>query len=333
MSETMGKSLEERVREWIGNEGYPLEFGVAKKFNDAGFSVSQGRYVRDRNSDVLREIDICAYVSSIHPPPRRHLLRSYYVVECKWSKDKPWVVFTNEQSMATSACIAQSISSSLGSAILWKEAGLEELQSLAMFSTPKRAGFNGRQAFSRAGSDHFYNSMKSIVSSAKYMMDEYDQPRKREVLPDVAVVAFPLIVVDGQLFEAYLDNEKDGFELEIEQRTHIRCHWRGSREWPLHATVDVVTFDHLGAFLTGHAQQMHQLLDIMERSLDEIIKCVEAGSIQTANITRAPRGVTGIHWLFREISKRQQSTQSEPRQDSDPPAERNHGAGDGDGSE
>jgi hypothetical protein len=191
-----------------------------------------------------------------------------------------------------------------GSAILWKEAGLKQLQDLELFLTPKNSGFNGRQAFSKDGIDRFYSTMQSVVSATKFDVDDYDDShRKSGVLPKCAVVGFPVIVIQAELYEAFLDPKTS--DLVLRKSPHIRCHWKGSREWDHHATVDIVTFEHLDKFLGTRATQVETLLRIMQLSLDEITKCVSARSIESLNITEGSRGVVGLHPLFREfVTKR-----------------------------
>src|ERR1700687_1334235 len=100
--------LPAKVRAWLDEEGYPLEFATAATFRRHGFAVRQGMYIREKGD--AREIDVAASRNA----KRNGLRRVYHVVECKWSKDKPWVVFTGPGGMAASACITQTISSLLG---------------------------------------------------------------------------------------------------------------------------------------------------------------------------------------------------------------------------
>src|SRR5260370_232246 len=82
----------------------------------------------------------------------------------KWSRDKPWVVFSSEMDpMATSACVNQTISSLLGGSIAWILSGDKQAADLALFASPARGGFGGRQAFSK-GNDLFYTALQSVVS-------------------------------------------------------------------------------------------------------------------------------------------------------------------------
>ena len=296
MSES-GDQLDAKVREWLEHEGYPLEFRVAQKLRNARFAVRQGSYIRDSEQNAPREIDVLAFLDG---RVKKRLLRVYHVIECKWSKDKPWVVFTSDQRMAPAACITQTIASEFGSAVLWKEAGLLYLQELEVFATPKRSGFNGRQALTKEGADRFYSAMKSVVSLTKSLVDSYDDSnRKRRTLPEAVAVGFPVIVVQGELYEAFLDT-KSG-DIALQRTPQVRCHWKGSSEWTLHATVDVVTFDHLDVFLKTRSAQVETLLRIMETSVREVVQCVEKNSIELLNVTQGSRGVVGLHPLFSEF--------------------------------
>jgi hypothetical protein len=159
------------------SEGYPTEFRAASLFQRHGFAASQGHYVEGANEELKREIDVLA---SATIPTEFRFLRISYVVECKWSADKPWIIFTSPTKiMAPSALIAQTISSKLGAAALWIAAGSETLSRLATFSTPKRGGFGGRQAFSK-GSDQFYSAVQSVTSNACQYAAWYDRGTKNQ---------------------------------------------------------------------------------------------------------------------------------------------------------
>jgi hypothetical protein len=121
--ETTGK-----VTEWLRNEGYPLEYHVAQAFYDSGFFVQQGEYIKGRAGES-REIDVLAFMDSAQD--ERMLVRACTVVECKWTKRKPWIAFTTPTTrMANSAIIAQSIGSELAEAALYVNAGEPRLEEL-----------------------------------------------------------------------------------------------------------------------------------------------------------------------------------------------------------
>lgn len=150
--------------------------------------------------------------------------------------------------MAESACVNQTIGSLLGRSILWVLAGEPDVTGLGLFASPDRAGFGGRQAFSK-GNDAFFSAIQSVIVKSKAVVDDYDAESDLEKkLPEWGVVAFPVIVVKGTLFEAYMDRATG--DTVVEEQKHIRLHWRGSDAWNLHASVDVASDDYVSAFAT-----------------------------------------------------------------------------------
>jgi hypothetical protein len=142
------------------------------------------------------------------------------------------------------------------------------LHRLDLFSTPDRPGFSGRQVFSR-GNDLFYSAIQSIVDVSTLLMAQYDEhPRPVGILPRNTVVAFPTIVVDGHIFEAFYD--EGSHNMRVEARKRVRCHWRGARSWRLHATIDVVSLDHLDDFLKIRAQESITLVEKLQIRRDEV---------------------------------------------------------------
>jgi len=77
------------------------------------------------------------------------------------------------------------------------------LHSLDYFSTPDRPGFGGRQAFSK-GLDQSYSAV-ATATDLSFLLARRDEhtagPQYK--MPRYAFLAFPVVVVDGQLFEAY----------------------------------------------------------------------------------------------------------------------------------
>lgn len=268
------KDLKSNVEEWLSKEGYSLEFSTANVFRRAGFKVSQGQYVRDSVADTARDIDVSARRD-------RHtenvILRIENVVECKWSKDRPWVIFSSNDPIPSSACIAQTIGSDLGQNLLWLSSNDPFLHGTNHFYTPERPGFSGRQALN-SGKDLFYSAMQSVTSTASLLAKQYDFiPVPPFTLPKLAVIVFPVIVVQGQLFEAFYDegNEK----VILEQVGRMRLHWRGSESYVLNATVDIVSADDLDAFANERASEVTKVLDSLEGSFNLIDECYKTHSL------------------------------------------------------
>ena len=176
-----------------------------------GVPAFQGRYFEDPTGKY-REIDVEAQADLKDDDV---FLRLSHMVECKYARSKPWVVFTKEGAIAPSAAIAQSIGSKTGRAAMRALAVDETVQALELFAEPTRSGFNGREAFSSGEVDLFYKTMKSVVSASVHGMSRYDGPNELiEKQLGFAAIAFPTIVVDGQLFEAFYDSSAEGLRVQ-----------------------------------------------------------------------------------------------------------------------
>ena len=292
--------IEDRVHDWLSRQGYPLEFRTAAVFSKAGFQVRQGEYVSETRSDKVREIDILA------DAPRRHVdqpARICYVVECKWTKEKPWIIFTSSDKVMAGVAISQTIASELGRLLLWAAAGDSRLNSTRTFEACDKPGFGGRQAFSD-GIDMVFSALQSVVSAAKAKGDnwnkrlEHEQSLTQDILPRVGVILLPVIVIEGRLFEARLS----GSDLVIEEVSSSRVHWRGSETWEHIATVDIVTADYLEEFVSCRVSEANTVCEALQTYYDSLRSCCEHFDLGKFEITPGPRGFLDVPSLLKRLS-------------------------------
>lgn len=291
--------LSKKVHEWLEKEGYPLEFRTASAFERSGFHVSQGHYVQDEKSDEAREIDVLA--DMMVRLGEYGVFRVYQVIECKWSKDKPWVVFTSPgSSMAESACIAQSIASRFGQAVTFCATGNPVLRSLELFKDRERGGFAGRRAFDDKH-DQFYGTIQGIIANAVALVNSYDQQKlKTGEIPKFGAIAFPVIVVDGCLFEAYYQSEVDN--VNIKEISQIRVFWRGSSAKQRFITpVDIVAASSLAEFATVRASEVAVLFREIRETILSIQEAFAQRKFEKLKIQPGSRGVTGLPSLLAEL--------------------------------
>ncbi|KQQ73645.1 hypothetical protein ASF70_07485 [Rhizobium sp. Leaf321] len=306
--------LRKRVAEWLQGEGYPTEYKTANIFRQNEFSVNQGGYVvsRDPSSgrDIKRELDVVAS-KTVWTPGHDFFLRVSHVVECKWSRDKPWVVFTSPSTrMAPTACAAQSIASIFCESIIWTIAGDPILHALDLFATPEEGGFGGRQALANGQQDHFYSALKSVVENTYSHVAEMDRaPRADGGVPRAAEIAFPVVVVDGRLFKASFDPSENSMKLD--EADHVRCHWKGSTSAVAFSTVDIVTLNGLEAFVDKRARETRKLLGLMMPIAQKIQECAKLRSLEGLEITQGGRGMLGLPTLLREIARLQAENSSD----------------------
>ena len=233
--------LRDKVSDWLSKQGFPLEFTTAKAFASYGFRADQGAYVPDPKSGVLREIDVIASTENF----REELtFRTSVVLECKWSKDKPWVVFTSRGARPTvQEWIAYIVGSAFSEAVLFKLADDPALQELHRNVQPQRFGFGGRQALAdRQEKDQFYAAVQGVVSAAVSLAHR-DDPATPDSATDSVLVhlVLPVVVIEGSLFEAYLD----GADLRVEPVSQAYVRWRGFDGRAKPVIVQVVTAEQL----------------------------------------------------------------------------------------
>ena len=255
------EELTTKVKKWLLLEGYPLEFSVGDVFRKAGFGVLQGFYVHASDSEPVREVDVFA---SILSPIElgRPSVRVAYIVECKWSQDKPWVIFTAPENVVSPPlCIENTITSFRGRAVLHHAAICDPLQKLHTFSSPERTGFGGRVAFTK-GQDQFYSALQSVVAKATALARFWDHPERAGNSDKAPIdVLFPIVVLDGQLFEAFFDDSQK--DIDIVPVGSARLQWRGAEDRDTMVAVDIVTIGDLAGFGGIRAAEARTIVDTL----------------------------------------------------------------------
>lgn len=185
---------------------------------------------------------------------------------------------------------------------MWCLAGDKEIQNLSIFDTPRRPGFNGRQAFS-SQNDLVYSTLQSIMSVCYSKKQDYEEGHKKpEDSLSFGILLIPLIVIDGRLFETYFNDQTS--DIDIKEKSHIRLHWKGSEAWHLHSTIDIITIDYLPVFVSKIYAETSYLLDKMAIIFHLIIECFNQNSLNPIKDTPiCSRGVMGLSTLLRNLNK------------------------------
>jgi len=255
--------LNNRLMNWLEGQGYLFEMAVARHFQKAGFAVSLGDPYTDFDTHLEREIDVSAHRRS--DPERRAVLTVTMRVECKSSRDKPWVVFHSGsepnpifpfQFVCSSACRLFLVDA-------FKSDELRgHLSSSPLLNPPTTGyglvqGFKDQQDVAHAA---FFGSAKASVD----LVSRYDAP---EIVvpfldgPYNAGIAFPAILIDAPLFECFLSGEGEP-SLETVDISWVA--WRASN--PIHGTavVPIVTLS-----------AIDQLVSLFDHASSALIACVD----------------------------------------------------------
>lgn len=207
------KSLEDEILKWLKSQGYPLEMRVASSLRKADFWVRQSQYYFDPETNVSREIDVIATKTDI-----LGFLEIDFLIECKTSS-KPWLLFTSEETLYkynilfAFGVLSNAAKKLLSDHMCDKEVFKERLCSLPWFKKKGRVAYGMTQAFT-SGSDVAYKASINTLKAALSRKIEIENEKVRQY---PLLFAFPVIVVEGQLFECYLNQNASIAIQEVEQ--------------------------------------------------------------------------------------------------------------------
>ncbi len=264
-------NLKQKIVEWLDNQGYPLEIEVARVFESNRFSVSVSDIYEDFESGDDREIDVRASTfSSFKFNP---VLRVHWEIECKLSKDKPWIIFLSDilaQTDSHRVPFGLIASDEYGGKLTNKyfdqsfQSRINELEIL----NPSKSGHSLTQALT-SGQDVSYKAMQSCIKASfdfvlKTPKPGADTSASKKINSRIFwSIAFPVIVIDGKLFE-YSKDQNDQFLLE--EIGYGCVEWKGNNPLNARPYVYVVTKDALGDFVKKARKLTDLLIDIAQLS-------------------------------------------------------------------
>lgn len=278
------KPLDQKVLEWLGKHGYPLEMAVASEFSRLDLDVTQSGYYEDPETQQPREIDVVAeYV--LTGEEREIIFNLVFAVECKKS-NVPWVSFrstTEQEPNLASFGWVRNLSG-------WEVK--EQLDEQSGFATAGPnvhkanlstglavANFSNKE--SNKNGDAAYKALLSSCKSAQSLVDKADRRQfapanNLEVL--IATIAMPLVVLDAKLFEASLD-EEGTVQVEEVRETIVAFRYPVSKkEYRSPIQVRVMTVSGFAQFveslrfldemLSGDSSYLDKAYDTFKSSID-----------------------------------------------------------------
>jgi len=253
--------LENKVRAWLDEQGYPLEMRVACAFRRAGFRVRQSDYYRDPTTNAQREIDVVVHIDR---EIEGRLVRVQFMIECKLSRSKPWLMFCSPDiRLAPPARVAQRTASPTASAVLDGLAQRKEIQDLELFCITEPPAYGATQAFT-TGSDAVYTALTGVGAAVTAEAKEESQ--------SVHVILFPVVVVEGKLFSCVLKDDTSISVTEISRGTLL---WRNPIAGNPHTIVSILSDSCLQDFATASAKSIQQFFTL---SLDHFKKVFKSSS-------------------------------------------------------
>jgi hypothetical protein len=206
-------SSKEFVEKWLKRQGYPLEMVVAQEFRRAGFDVTQSAFYEDQQTHQSREIDMFAMMEVARGDGNAdsgiNFIRLTLAVECKLSRDKPWVLFTHDPRESEAENFPSIVPGTDGGFRLLTDAKKASASGtfprLRPITVPSRVAYGVKRAAESnedVSNQACWAAVKAAVARApRHVDDEDSEPN--------AIIALPVVVVDGLLFEAYLNASND----------------------------------------------------------------------------------------------------------------------------
>jgi hypothetical protein len=231
--------LEDKVLRWVKTSGATVEMNVARVMLIRGFDVMQSLYYTDPEVNVSREIDVIAAREVQIEDGKR--IGAYLAIECKYAPT-PWVLFRGGPSYDEGRSNFERIVTTYGGQWLQSARRHPAIEQSRFFQQEPRVGYslttsnlgdkNKRSAAQAGAQDLAYKALHGATKAARYFASALDSSMT------TFGVIFPGVVLQGKLFEAWLDGE----EPRVREIHQGQVRWSNpADERPV--LVDVVTLE------------------------------------------------------------------------------------------
>ncbi|MBK8401856.1 MAG: hypothetical protein IPL29_12610 [Propionivibrio sp.] len=264
--------LKAEVEKWMAKQGFTFEMHVAKSFQATCSVVDQSQYYSDPITEKLREIDVVArHLAQVG----KAIVEFVYVVECKHSIDKPWVMFTHKKSKTYDESLAMCTlpATQNGNVMLLEMAVKHVFEGNYLFEQPDRIG-HGITCSLQGNNDIAFNAVHSVISASiglNRKEDEYSVATGLKGYNPIQVT-LPIVVLNGLLFESYLD---DNGELKLEEIERGVLLQASTASRGASCRVDVIPAKSLPKYIEGIDTGWKALRPAIENDLGKMKEIVQ----------------------------------------------------------
>lgn len=279
--------FEEKVLEWLSKQGHPFELQVGRVFNDAGWYVDHSRYYEDPVTMKVREVDLLA---SFLLPQSESFFTMNIVVECKSSKEKPWIVlgaskwYPQWSTHVLPGAVAQACVESYYESHKRKSV-------LSILTGPKQMGHGVLRAFHESkGNDpsSAYSAVQTVVNAAATFSQRSAQDLLLQVedgeLPSLELY-LPVVVTDAPVFSYSLNAEGVSRLKAVGHSCMLSPHPIKADELML---VYIVNVESLSEFVTLVANDMGKLSHFLDDNVEALLQRVKARTRQRVQDLHLP---------------------------------------------
>lgn len=289
--------LEDYFIEKIKKSGYPLEIEVSNLL-DRDYCVFNTHYYFDEETKQDRDLDIYGMPISM---PILNLdkkltplsLRTEVAIECKKSEAYAWFFYTRPQIPMSAVYMNGQFRTSVPQPIRFSTESFQGLLQYKCFpqhydgfdriavaydeikkmKLEKKNGESGKTDSS--GRKEIFEARNQLVKFTCYELHEtfkrLSNTPKDSAKRELAIVLFPIIVFDGDIFEVSFDSGKPKLERKkhILLSTHYRCPYCLRVE---SYTIDIVHRSYFGTFLKALGASFQVVREKMLENKEELLK-------------------------------------------------------------
>ena len=241
------------IKNEIEKTGFPLELRALRLFRGRECGVSSNIYYTDKDTGKGREMDLRITESySYEADKRTYFVTHRYIAECKKST-APWVVFTAPALYGGETSV---IPHKGGLTFNWEDEIEEVVKEYHPFTNQERHGRSSFVPFNKDPSVPF----DALVTVAKASIASREN-QDRTV--NAYKFYYPFVILDGRLFEAFLDDEGSICVQETEMITAM-LHYQSDNYDTHRFLIPIVT----EPALTNFHDEMKQVLDVVGRKFE-----------------------------------------------------------------
>lgn len=249
--------LNKKIKDWLNEQGYPLEMRVASNFQNKGFHVIQSDYFEDHESGKMREVDVVAYLQDEIDDI---LVRLQLIIECKQSKH-PWLLFCSENlKLSDPARVAQRSTCDKGELFLLLLSKNSSIHNLPIFKLPKCPAYALTQAFTKK-TETSYSALVSLSKACKARVKESTEYRKATG-HKILEINFPLLVLSGGLHSVTLKSDSD---IDVESLDSSVLVWRNPILGPVHSIIHITEESYLSNLINDLYDSFIFLFEYIEK--------------------------------------------------------------------
>lgn len=252
--------MNDKIKEWLEKQGYPLEMRVAKELTNFGFESYQSHYYTDPETEKQREIDV---IGNCRASNGTNIVNFQLIIECKNNQDKPWVAFSNlENELSRNVYINQRPACRIGVKYLDYISKIQGLDTSELFRQPSRLAYNVTQAF-ESNSDKVYSALMSVVNAIKYRRERVNS---ETTFNNLCEIYFPIIVVGGKLFDCFLDENNENCVTEVEHKYLL---WRSKVLNTPNVIIEITTLESFKRRLPIFKSDFDKVINLATPFFDE----------------------------------------------------------------